>query len=84
MPRPACTLAGEDESHGGAEALDFFLLIVLLFGVSAAFCVSEDVSPQAVLTENIEDLQEDFAVEGLAGKPFRNPSCVEVGVFLAA
>jgi hypothetical protein len=29
--------------------------------------VSEDISPQAVLTENIEDLQEDFAVEGLAG-----------------
>jgi hypothetical protein len=29
--------------------------------------VSEDVSSQVAHAENIEDLQEDFAVEGLAG-----------------
>jgi hypothetical protein len=43
-----------------------------------------DPCAQALLTENIEDLQESFALKGLADQPFRNPSCVEAGVFLAA
>jgi hypothetical protein len=42
------------------------VLLFILFGVVAAFCVPKDVSPQALLTENIEDLQESFALKGLA------------------
>ena len=50
----------------GTRRTPVSVLLFALFGIVTAFYVAEDVSPQAVHAENVEDLQESITVEGLA------------------
>jgi hypothetical protein len=74
-----CSCSGPSK----ADRTPASVLLFALLGIVTAFYVAEDVSPQAVHAENVEDLQESITAEGIAGQPFRNPSSVEIGVFLA-
>jgi hypothetical protein len=58
--------------------------LLLLHDVGNAFHVSEKVRSQAILPENIQDLQQRFTIENLPGAGFVDPSRVEVGVLVSA
>jgi hypothetical protein len=47
---------------------------LVIHGVSYAFHVTEKVRSQAILAENIQDLQQRFTIENLPGAGFVDPS----------
>ena len=71
-----------DQRSSSLILAEFALLIIHDFG--NAFHVSEKVRSQAILAENIQDLQQRFTIENLPGAGFVNPSRVEVGILVAA
>jgi hypothetical protein len=58
--------------------------LLVIHDIGDAFHVSEEVRSQAILAENIQDLEQRFTIENLPGVGFVDPSRVEVGILVAA
>jgi integrase len=75
-----CLAALPDWSYSARPAPALLQPLRVIHRVRDALYVAHDVCPQAVLAEDVKDLQDLLAVQDLAGAAFVNTSHVEVSV----